>query len=209
MYRMAQQQLQDADAERPGFRHSDFLITLGWAECRVGRWKEALQSFCRAEPSDYMRLWDYYGLTLGKAVALHHTGEQEESLRQLVLAQRKLQQDKVEAFRFFFRRSLLEQALAICRPDQSDTLVYVDGIIQPEDNGILDLDPAKRSVAVNVSQSCFQISLLTAPVEVDDKPQVHLAPFLTRGRQTLPSRDRLRRRYRSGRRNTNDPARGQ
>ena len=126
MYRMAQQQLQDADAESPGFRHSDYLITLGWAECRVGRWQEALQSFSSAESSDYMRLWDHYGLTLGKAVALHHTGQQEESLRQLVLAHRKLQQDSVEAFRFFLRRNLMKQALAICGRDQSETLACID-----------------------------------------------------------------------------------
>ena len=157
MYRMAQQQLQNADAERPGFstfRLPDY-VGLGRMSRRPleGSVAVILQA---PTSSDYMRLWDHYGLTLGKAVALHHTGQQEESLRQVVLAHRRLQQDRVKTFRFFLRRNLMKQALAICRRDQSDTLVYVDGIIQPEDNGILDRDPARRSVAVQGSQSCFQ-----------------------------------------------------
>ena len=58
-------------------------------------------------------------------------------------------------------------------------------MIQPQDNGLQDRDPAERSVAVGNPQSCFQIGLLTAPVEIDGTPSVQLDTGLTRDGQVL------------------------
>ncbi len=92
MYERARELLQEAESKYPGSRCTGDLISLGWAACRVGRWEEALEAFAKVNTDDHASAWTpEVDVEIGKAVALYHTGRQEESLRQLVLAHHKLQ----------------------------------------------------------------------------------------------------------------------
>ena len=163
------------------------LIALGWAQCRNGRYREALHTFALVEltwpkeTSDPYAIWTYPDVLLGQSLAYHHTGQHEDAVRCLVLAyQKNLRRDSatLHGGLYCVTRSLLREVLAVVSDGASDPLLYVTELLDPADGDIHDLDPAEGEVLVNENPQHFSLRAFTAPAQIDGSvagpPVVHL-----------------------------------